>query len=310
MRSAIPLLLLFPTISFAQTKEMVESVERKLAKQRTAKWVLEQEAPDGGFYLAPQDPKSDAAPRPLLRATNGAVRALKYLGFPLLNTEREKHAAFVLKCYDPKTGAFAEPGGKPDVAISSIGVMAAMELGIPKEKFAKAMDYLKENAKTFEEVRIAAAAVEAWGVKDCPFDLKPWMEIVAKDVGGKLPPIQSGGARVLGSVTAFTLRLGIQQPSDTPPEKLAAAMSGGQLADGGWAREGAKDSDMESTYRVMRAYMLLKQKPKDVKKLRAFIESHRNKDDGYAAKPGDKSTMSGGYYATIITKWLDEMEKK
>jgi len=274
MRSAIPLLLLFPTISFAQTKEMVESVERKLAKQRTAKWVLEQEAPDGGFYLAPQDPKSDAAPRPLLRATNGAVRALKYLGFPLLNTEREKHAAFVLKCYDPKTGAFAEPGGKPDVAISSIGVMAAMELGIPKEKFAKAMDYLKENAKTFEEVRIAAAAVEAWGVKE------------------------------------FTLRLGIQQPSDTPPEKLAAAMSGGQLADGGWAREGAKDSDMESTYRVMRAYMLLKQKPKDVKKLRAFIESHRNKDDGYAAKPGDKSTMSGAYYATIITKWLDEMEAK
>ena len=44
--------------------------------------------------------------------------------------------------------------------------------------------------------------------------------------------------------------------------------------------------------------------------LRAFIESHRNKDDGYAAKPGDKSTMSGAYYATIITKWLDEMEAK
>src|SRR5687767_11400425 len=157
MRFAIPLLLLFPGITFAQTKEMVEAVERKLAKQRTAKWVLEQEAPDGGFYLAPRDPKSDSEPRPMLRATNGAVRALKYLGFPLLNTERQKHAAFVLKCYDPKTGAFAEPGGKPDVAITSIGVMAATELGIRKEKFAKAMDYLKENAKTFEEVRIAAA---------------------------------------------------------------------------------------------------------------------------------------------------------
>jgi hypothetical protein len=310
MRFAIPLLLLFPTISFAQTKEMVESVERKLAKQRTAKWILELEAPEGGFYLAPRDPKSDAAPKPLLRATNGAVRALKYLGSPLLASENEKHAKFVLRCYDPKTGAFAELGGKPDVAITSIGVMAAAELGIPHEKYAKAMDYLKANARTFEEVRIGAAAVEAWGVKDCPFDMKPWLAIMAKDVGGKLPPIQSGGARVLGSVTAFTLRLGIQQPSDTPPEKLAAAMDRGQLPDGGWAREGAKDSDVESTYRVMRAYMLLKQKPKDVNKLRAFIESHRNEDNGYATRPGDKSTMSGVYYASIVTHWLDEMEKK
>ena len=83
----------------------------------------------------------------------------------------------MLKCYDPKTGGFAEPGGKPDVTITSIGVMAAMELGIPKEKFAKAMDYLKENAKTFEDVRIGAAAVEAWGVKDCPFKFDEWMKI-------------------------------------------------------------------------------------------------------------------------------------
>jgi hypothetical protein len=56
--------------------------------------------------------------------------------------------------------------------------------------------------------------------------------------------------------------------------------------------------------------MTLKMQPKDVKKLRAFIESHRNKDDGYATKPGDKSTMSGAYYCVIVTKWLDEMEKK
>ena len=83
----------------------------------------------------------------------------------------------MLSCYDPKTGAFAEPGGKPDVAITSIGVMAAVELGIPKEKYAKAMDYLKANAKTFEEVRIGAAAVEAWGVKDCPFELEPWFQV-------------------------------------------------------------------------------------------------------------------------------------
>src|SRR5580765_7461950 len=111
MRYAIPLVLLFPAFAPAQTEEMVKAVERKLADARTAKWVFTLEAPDGGFYLAPQDPNVDAVPRASLRATNGTVRALKYLGHPLLNKEKEKHAKFVLSCYDPKTGAFAEPGG-------------------------------------------------------------------------------------------------------------------------------------------------------------------------------------------------------
>ena len=37
----------------------------------------------------------------------------------------------------------------------------AVELGVPKEKYAKAMDYLKANAKTFEEMRIAAERLPA-----------------------------------------------------------------------------------------------------------------------------------------------------
>jgi prenyltransferase beta subunit len=312
MRFAIHLLLLSPTISFAQTAEIIEQVERKLAKQRTAKWVLEQEAPDGGFYLAPQDPKSDAAPKPMLRATNGAVRALKYLGFPLLNMEREKHAAFVLKCYDPKTGAFAEPGGKPDVAITSIGVMAAMELGVPKEKFAKAMDYLRENAKTFEEVRIAAAAVEAWGVKECPFKLDTWQTTArqfAKGVKLETGEKAQDYARDVGSLVAFQLRLG-NQLNEFERTVGDDALGSSQREDGGWGKKGEKASDIETTYRVMRALMLLKGRPKEMKKLRAFIESHRNEDHGYATKPSDKSSMSGAYYCVIVTKWLDEMEAK
>ena len=59
----------------------------------------------------------------------------------------------------------------------------------------------------------------------------------------------------------------------------------------------------------MRALMLMKEKPRDPAALRKFLESHRNMDGGYAAKPGDKSNMSGVYYTAIITKWLDEMEK-
>ncbi len=301
------LVLLLPAASSAQTEEMVKAIERKLANDRTAKWVLEQEAPDGGFYLAPQDPKSDAKPVPSLRATNGAVRALKYLGFPLLKGERDKHAAFVLKCYDPKTGAFAEPGGKPDVAITSIGVMVATELGIPKEKFAKAMDYLKENAKTFEEVRIGAAAVEAWGVKDCPFKLDEWFKIADRhlDGSGKLAPAD-GGARELASYAAMALRLGQLPPLDPVCKEIVA----GQRADGGWGKKGEKASDIETTYRVMRALMLFKEKPKDVQKLRTFLDSHRNADHGYATKPGEKSSMSGAYYYAIVTKWLDDMSGK
>jgi prenyltransferase beta subunit len=317
MRLSFVLVLLLPSVSFAQTEEMIRAVQKKLENDKTAKWVFALEAPNGGFYLAPKDPRTKVDPQPSLRATNGALRALKYLGFPLLKKEREKHAAFVLSCYDPKTGAFAEPGGKPDVTITAIGVMAAAELDIPHEKYAKAMDYLKDNAKTFEEVRIGAAAVEAWGVKDCPFDLKPWLEVADKELGwdtldkiaGTLKNSKDGGARQFCSVLAFNIRLNQQPPTkDTIAVWSGFAPTLGQRDDGGWGKKGEKASDIETTYRVMRALMLLKEKPKDVKKLREFIASHRNADDGYATKPGEKSSMSGVYYCVIISHWLDEME--
>jgi len=273
------------------------------ATKETLKWVLAQEAPTGGFYPAPQDPNIDAKPVPSLRATLSAVRAIIYLRGKVPNAD--KHEAFVLECFDAKTGGFAEPGGKPDVAITSVGVMAAMELEIPKKKFAKAMDYLKENAKTFEEVRIGAAAVEAWGVKDCPFKVDTWVKVAEEFVAS--PNVKEDQARAAASATALIARLG--EPLPLNFTLAPTIMAAGQRKDGGWGQaEG--DSDIASTYRVMRAFMLLKEKPKDVKKLREFIASHRNKDGGYATKPGDTSSVSGVYYAVIIGKWLNEMEAK
>jgi hypothetical protein len=301
MRSAFALVLLLP--SFASAQPTAEQ------KKETIKWVLAQADANGGFYVAPQDPTIDAAPRPSLRATNGAVRTLKYLGAEI--PRPKTHIEFVLKCHDAQTGGFAEmPGGKPDVAMTSVGVMAAMELGIPKEKFAKAMDYLKEHAKTFEEVRIGAAAVEAWGVKDCPFDLKPWIKVGSQAMLDeyKTPGPPGDRTRLFGSAIALTVRLGSK--FHDLDGVFIKDVNKSQREDGGWGRDGQKTGDIETTYRVMRAVMLLKEKPKDTKKLRAFIDSHRNKDGGYATKPGDKSTMSGVYYATIIGKWLDETEKK
>jgi hypothetical protein len=290
MRLSFALLLLVPSVAFGQTKEIDDAVKAKLA---TAKWVLAREVPAGGFALSEKDTK------PGLRATNGATRALRYLGIEVPN--KDKHAAFVLSCFDPATGALAEPGGKPDVTITAIGVMVATELGVPHEKYAKAMTYLKANAKSFEDVRIGAAAVEAWGVKDCPFKLDDWYLIATTAAGAKLlANATDGGARDVASVNAMYLRLG---KAGVDTALILPYLRDGQRADGGWGKKGEKASDIESTYRVMRAVYLLKGKPKDVAKLREFVGKHRNADGGYGVKPGDPSSMSGAYYAAIISSW-------
>jgi prenyltransferase beta subunit len=283
----------------AQTADVVERVETSL-------WVLKlQDKASGGF-------KPDPDGKPGLRATSAAVRTLKYNDFAIKGGAMgERVAAFVMSCYNPASGGFADaPGGKPDVNMTSVGVMAAVELGVQKEKFRKAMDYLKEHAKTWEEVRLAAAAVEAWGVKDCPFEVKPWAEAGQKGIDPKLPPIGDGGARQIGSVTAFTIRLGLQKDTDSAPDQIARLLDRGQLPDGGWKKQGETGSDLETTYRVMRAYHLLKAAPKDATKLREFLGKCRNPDGGYGVKPGEKSSAGATYYASTVRHWLDGMEKK
>ncbi len=289
---AAVVLLSLPALARAQNEKIVREVETTLFIMRL------QDKETGAF-------KVTADGKPSLRACNGALKAFK-----ASNSEgkswpaNEKLKAFILSCYDPKTGAFAEPGGKPDVAITSVGVMAAVEAGIPKEKFPKAMAYLKENAKTFEEMRIAAAAVEAWGVKDCGFDLAPWLKAAAEVQNRKVSI-----ARDLGSAAAMRLRLGVKFTEQERDEVLLV-LSLAQDDDGGWKAKDAKTSDIETTYRVMRCFKLLKEKPKDVKALRAFLEKHRVEGGGATTKPGDPPSMSGVYYVTIIGKWLDQLEGK
>jgi hypothetical protein len=54
----------------------------------------------------------------------------------------------------------------------------------------------------------------------------------------------------------------------------------------------------------MRAFHMLKEKPKGVEKLKELIAKCRNGDGGYGVEPGKPSTVGGAYYAATILNWL------
>lgn len=299
MRFRLPfaLFLFVPLTAAAQTADVQDKLDAALARRKALEYVRALAAADGGFR-ATADAKA-----PSLRATTAGLRATKYLGGELSDADKAKHAKFVLAHFDPKTGGFADaPGGTPDVAVTAVGVMACVELGVPREKFAKAMDYFRANAKAFEEVRIAAAAVEAWGVADCPFKLDDWFARAAE----YRKSTADGPARDTASWAAFVLRLGGTVPD---PKAVATAIVDGQAKDGGWGKKGAAASDTDTTYRVVRALVLLKTPPKDPAAVRKFLASCRADGGGYGTTPGGAASVGGTYHVAIVSKWLDDLAK-
>lgn len=290
MRPALLLLVLAPGVASAQLPKADAA-----ATDATVAYVSKlYDPPTGAFRVTPEG-------KPSLRASNGAVKILQALGKPLPDPAKTK--TFVVNCYDANAGTFAEPGQKADVAINAVGVMVALELGVPKADIKGAMDSLGRTAQTFEEVRIAAAAVEAWGVKECPFDLAPWAKI-ARDYMRTQQTVPGGPAeqaRAGGSVAAFYARLDLEVPNKNDFKKHLAA---GQKPDGGYGPPGVSTSDLETTYRVLRALKLLDAKPAKADGVAAFVATCRNADGGYGVKPGEASSMSGVYYAVRIGAWL------
>ena len=301
--SAGLILFLAALPALGQTPEIQKNLEAELQKQRQQKaavaYLQKLQVKDGGFI--PDAVQS----RTSLRATNAAVRALKYLGGEV--PDRPACADFVKSCFDKDAGAFADrPGGKVDVNTAAVGALAAAELNLPADSYeAGVAKYLGDNVKTFEDIRIAAAAFEALGKR--PAQADAWLEQIAKlrkDDGsyGK----GDGAARETGGAVAAVLRLGGKVENQDGALK---AMKSGQRADGGFGKADSPASDLESTYRVLRAFHMLKAAPEDTGRLRAFLDSCRNDDGGYGVARGQPSSASGTYFVSIITHWLDEKGK-
>src|SRR5262249_5396222 len=132
---------------------------------------------------------------------------LRYFGGKPDN--RAGFVAFVKSCRDAKTGSFADtPGGKPSVVLTSIGLMALTELkALTADVEKAAIAYMADNAKGFEDVRMAAAGLETIGKKSDKNQI--WL--------GRLARLQNpdgtfgkgaGLVRETGGAVAAVLRLG------------------------------------------------------------------------------------------------------
>ena len=264
-------------------------------KQATVAWLSHLQKPDGGFA---GDAK--AGTPATLPATLSAVRALKYFG--ATPPRAPDVVRFVRSCWNEDEGSFSPtPGGKPDVRATSLGMMALVDLKAADQNpniIARGMTYLGSHVKDYEDARIAAAVVESTK-KQAP-EVKKWLEIIHD-----LPATEGGdqSREKGGSIVAY-LRLGAPVGDK---EAVLKVLRAGQRPEGAWGKAGG-EPELETSYRVMRAFFMLKAKP-DVAKLRQFIARCRQADGSYAVAPGQPSSVSATYNAGIISYWLDRLEE-
>jgi prenyltransferase beta subunit len=267
------------------------------AAKKTIAYVQKLQTSGGGFVtmMAP-----NIRVQPTLKATSSAVRALHYLGGDI--PDKAACIKFVESCHDPESGGFRDtPTGKPDVFTTAVGIMAVTELKMPTEKYAKgAIKYLSDNAKSFEDIRIAAAGLERLNMKSPKND--EWHAQVLFALAAAQLDKSPGKARDLASCEVTRLRLGGKLAD---AEAILKDLKAGQRQNGGYGKkDDASASDLETTYRVMRCFVMLKSKPGNVDGVRSFVAKCRNEDGGYGVAPGQPSSVGGAYFASIILHWL------
>jgi prenyltransferase beta subunit len=282
--------LIVPLTAHGQTAE---------EKKATVAYLRGLQQKDGGFIGA-----AGAKMPSTLRSTSAGIRAIGYWGGEVPDPDAARK--YVAQLFDKKTGGFLPslaPDAKPDVYNTAVGLMAMVELKMPREEIEKpAIAFLGDHAKNFEEIRIAAAGLE--GVGKLPPQAKDWLAELEKmknadGTWGK----GAGLARDTGGTAVAVLRLGGKL---TDRDAVLKAMRAGQRKDGGFGQASSETSDLETTYRIMRCFMMLKEKPTDPAKVRAFIARCRAVDGGYGVAPGQPSNVGGTYFAGIVLKWMDE----
>jgi prenyltransferase beta subunit len=269
-------------------------------KKGTVAFLRALQTADGGFAPMPTGPGGVA--QGSLRATTAALRGLKYFGGA--PRDRDGCIRFVHSCFDGESGAFRDQPsvkGKPDVVVTAVGLMAVTELKMPGDH-ARAFKFLEDHAMTFEEIRMAAAGFESVEAKPATADR--WIAQLVK-LRNPDGTFGQGDDRVrfTGGAAAALLRLGATIEHRDDVIKL---LKTGQRADGAYGKEGSAASDLETSYRVVRSLRMLKEKPADVGKCRAFVARCRHADGGYSVGVNGTSTVSGTYFASIILHWLDE----
>lgn len=256
-----------------------------------------------GTYVA--TPSAETPKTGSLRATLAGVRASRYLGRKVEPTPALMK--FLADCHDADSGGYADaPGGKPDVPTTAVALMLAREFEADTKPVAgSAVKFLTANVKNYEDARIAVAGIEALGeAREVLGDTQSaWVALLPADrVEGRW----IADARTLGGVLAAMGRLGVTYTDRADIEGAFAALKAGQNPDGGFGKAVGGPSDLETTYRVMRAFHRYRQTPKDPAALRGFVAKCRNADGGYGVEPGKPSALSPVYYAAIVSHWLGE----
>jgi prenyltransferase beta subunit len=296
--SCLGLVLLVPCAVAARPPTAAE-------KTATLAYLASLRKSDGG-YAADADPRTPAT----VPATSSALRAIRYFGGQPDNPAATLR--FLLSCRHIERGGFGpQPGAAPEVRTTALALMACRELAADSLSPSEVRDifrkYLAAEARTFEEIRIAAAAYEAWYDKqpDPALDTlrQKWLAQVRQD---RQPDGSwgrgEGAARDTASAVVTLLRLGASREEDLRQvvrDKVLAA----QRSDGGWGKAGSSRSDLETTYRVMRCLHMLGLKP-DVAKCQAFVHSCRQPDGSYSLEPGQPGNASSTYFAGIVLHWL------
>jgi poly(3-hydroxybutyrate) depolymerase/prenyltransferase beta subunit len=257
---------------------------------QTAAFAAAHQNKDGGFA-------GKAGQLSSLGATNSALKILLHVGGSVPDVLA--CVKYVKACRDSSGGFAQTPGGKPDVVTTAVGLMAASELKLADPAMIKeASDFLGKNAKSFEEVRMAIAGLEA--VHAASPDFPRWNDQIQamRNADGTFGE-GAGQAYATGGAAAAILRMGLKLDKR---DAVIAAIKAGQRPEGGWSKD-AGPPDLGSTYRVMRALYMLGEQP-DLDKLLSFVARCRQSDGSYASAPGGAGDLGGTYTATIVVRWL------